>query len=338
MTWSLAQLIQRFNAKVLNEPSCNVFHCLCTLAKGKKGGISFFNNPKYHKLLYQTEASAILVKKNFVPNWPIASTLLGVDDPYGCFCILLQEICKQVPKCGVEKPCYLGKQVVIGDNVYRGAFSYIGDYVKIGKNVQIYPHVYVGDRVTIGHDTVIYSGAKVFAHTVIGQRCVIHAGAVVGSSGFGFLVEGDKYKRIGSTGYVVLEDDVEIGANSTIDAATVDKTVIGQGTKIDNLVHIAHNVQIGKHTAIAAQTGIAGSTKVGNYCRFGGQTGIVGHIELGDHVTAFTRAGITRSFKQGHITLSGTPAFEHKTFLSCYARFKKLHKQDTATLNYKVNE
>lgn len=324
MKWCIDELLKRFNADLVGSSTIEITH-LCILEDGMPGGLSFFSNPKYAAAFYKTNASAVFVHKDFKPIVAVSAALLHVENPYACFCLLIEEEyqSKTIVKSGIEFPSYVGEQSTVGENIYRGAFSYIGDHVVIGKNVKIYPHVYVGDHITIGDDTVLYSGSKVSAHTSIGNRCVIHSGAVIGSAGFGFLndVEG-RYTRIPSVGNVVLEDDVEIGANTTIDAATVGKTIVGKGTKVDNLVQLAHNVRIGKHTGIAAQTGVAGSTKVGNYCRLGGQTGIAGHLYLGDHITAIGRAGITRSFRDGHITLSGTPAFEHKKFLPCYARFK----------------
>ena len=327
MQWTISQLIKRFDGKLLAGSGDVRLTHLSTLGEATIGALSFFSNPQYAAALYQTQAAAVLVAKDFKPVAPVAAALIGVEDPYRSFYLLVEEVYQQKmdAKSGIEFPSYIGQQVTVGENIYRGAFSYIGHHVVIGKGVKIYPHVYIGDHVTIGEDTILYSGVKIAAYTAIGSRCIIHAGAVIGSAGFGFLTHSDgSYKRIPSIGNVCLEDDVEIGAHTTIDAATVGSTIVGQGTKIDNLVQVAHNVQIGKHTGIAAQVGIAGSTKVGDYCRLGGQTGIAGHLHVGDHVTAVGRAGITRSFPKGHITLSGTPAFENKKFLSCYARFKNL--------------
>ncbi|WP_419241748.1 UDP-3-O-(3-hydroxymyristoyl)glucosamine N-acyltransferase [Cardinium endosymbiont of Nabis limbatus] len=327
MQWTITALIERFNGVRLGGSREAVLTHLCSLEEGSCGGIAFFADARYATAFYQTKASAILIARNFKPVEPVAAALIGVEDPYGCFCLLIEEVHQQrlTPKSAIEFPSYIGKGVTVGENIYRGAFSYIGHHVVIGKGVKIYPHVYVGDYVTIGDDTTLYSGAKIEAYTEIGNRCIIHAGAVIGSAGFGFLSRSDgSYKAIPSVGNVRLEDEVEIGANTTIDAATLGSTIVGKGSKIDNLVQVAHNVQIGKHTGIAAQVGIAGSTKIGNYCRLGGQTGIAGHLRLGDHITAIGRAGITRSFPKGAITLSGTPAFENKKFLSCYAQFKNL--------------
>jgi len=334
MKWSLQTILQRFQGTLLNgsyETMCAQYvDHLCTLEEGNVGGLSFFYQPKYLKQLYQTKASAILVPKNFTLIQPIEPILISVAHPYNCFISLMEEVSHQRRgvRSGVESPSYIGQEVSVGVNLYRGAFSYIGNHVVIGDNVKIYPHVYVGNHVTIGDNSILYSGSKLGDHTVIGQRCVIHAGAIIGSQGFGFITHQDhSYQRIPSIGSVVLENDVEIGTNTTIDAATIGKTHIGTGTKIDNLVHIAHNVEIGKHTGIAAQVGIAGSTKVGSYCRLGGQVGIAGHIQLGDGLTALGKAGITRSFKEGYVTLSGTPAFENRKFLACYAWFKKLGQE-----------
>lgn len=326
MEWTLSELIERFDGLLLNGNKDVTLTYLVSLETGVSGGLSFCENPRYFTALYQTKASAVLVSKDFKPVAPVAANLIGVAHPYAVFCTLLEEVQAQKnhAKSGIEFPSYVGHHLRAGENIYRGAFSYIGHHVVIGKNVKIYPHVYVGDYVTIGDDTILYSGSKIASYTTIGNRCVIHYGAVIGSAGFGFLNDGDGYKRIPSIGNVQLEDDVEIGANTTIDAATIDSTIIRQGTKIDNLVQVGHNVQIGKHSAIAAQVGVAGSTKIGAYGRLGGQTGIAGHLHLGDSITAVGRAGITRSFPEGNITLSGTPAFENKKFLACYARFKNL--------------
>ncbi|MGI2298433.1 UDP-3-O-(3-hydroxymyristoyl)glucosamine N-acyltransferase [Candidatus Cardinium hertigii] len=326
MQWTIPELINRFGARPMGGVDAVLTH-LCTLGEGSPGGLSFFVTPQYADDFYRTKASAVLVAKNFKPVVPVAAALIAVEDPYGCFCRLIEEVHqeKMAPKWGIEFPSYIGRQVTLGENVYRGAFSYIGHHVVIGKGVKIYPHVYVGDYVTIGDDTILYSGAKIAPYTVIGSRCAIHASAVIGSPGFGFITHADgTAKRIPSVGHVLLEDDVEVGAHTTIDAATVGRTIIGKGTKIDNLVQIAHNVQIGQHAGIAAQVGIAGSTRIGDYSKLGGQTGVAGHLHLGDRLTAVGRAGITRSFPKGNITLSGTPAFENKKFLACYARFKNL--------------
>ncbi|MDD9140010.1 MAG: UDP-3-O-(3-hydroxymyristoyl)glucosamine N-acyltransferase [Candidatus Cardinium sp.] len=326
--WTIAELAARFHARLSGDDRTVITH-LCTLEEGSKGGLGFFSTPSYAAALYKTEASAVLVPEDWQCSLPITPTLLAVVDPYAAFCALVEEVAQKkiAVKEGIEFPSYIGEGTTIGENGYRGAFSYIGNHVVIGKRVQIYPHVYIGDHVTIGEDTILYSGVKVAAYTVIGRKCVLHAAAVIGSAGFGFqtLASGG-YKRIPSIGRVVLADEVEIGAHTVLDAATIGQTAIGQGTKIDNLVQVAHNVKIGKQGGIAAQVGIAGSTKIGDYCRLGGQTGIAGHLTLGNHVTALGRAGITRSFPKGAITLSGTPAFEHKKFLSCYARFKNLAK------------
>lgn len=332
MKWTLPELVKRFDARFVPSSSTEEIDRLCTLEEGAPGGLSFFSNPIYTALLYQTHASAVLVPADFTPRAPLYPALLAVHDPYRCFCLLLGEAYReQTPaKYGTETPSYIGQHVSLGNHVYRGAFSYIGDHVTIGDNVKIYPHVCIGDRVVIGDDTILYSGVKIASNTHIGKRCVVHAGAVLGSAGFGFVTQADaSYQRVPSIGKVVLADDVEIGANTTIDAAVIGKTTIGRGTKIDNLVQVGHNVQIGMHTGVAAQVGIAGSTKVGSHCKLGGQTGIAGHLEIGDRVTALGRAGITRSFKKGHIILSGTPAFEHKKFLACYAHFKHRMRKET---------
>jgi UDP-3-O-[3-hydroxymyristoyl] glucosamine N-acyltransferase len=237
-------------------------------------------------------------------------------------------------KTGVEEPAFLGQDATVGEDVYRGAFSYVGKGSKIGRNVKIYPHVYIGDGVTVGDNTVLHSGVKIYNGCRIGKDCTIHAGTVIGSDGFGFAPQADgRYKAIPQVGIVIIEDFVDIGANCTIDRATMGETIIRTGAKLDNLIQIAHNVEVGEHTVIAAQAGISGSAKVGKHCVIAGQVGVVGHIKIADKVKVAAQSGVPKTVEEPGTVLMGSPAFEHGKYLRTYAVFKKL-----PDLNRRVKE
>jgi UDP-3-O-[3-hydroxymyristoyl] glucosamine N-acyltransferase len=297
------------------------------IQEAEEGSIAFLANPKYENHIYGTKAAAVLVKRDFVPSKPLSTNLIMVDDPYLAFSILLDEYFKIISfqKHGIEQPSYIGNNSGCGENGYRGAFSYIGENVQIGNNVKIYPHVYIGDHVKVGNDTIIRAGVKIYENSVIGNHCVIHSGTVIGSDGFGFAPAKDgTYKKIPQIGNVVIEDDVEIGSNTVIDRATMGSTIIHHGVKLDNLIQIAHNVEIGDNTVIAAQTGISGSSKLGKNCIIGGNVGMVGHIELGDRITVGARSGISKSWKESGTILWGYTAFEREQSVKSYVIFKKL--------------
>ena len=293
----------------------------------QKGAITFLSNPKYENYIYTSEASAVIVKNDFVPSKPVKPTLIKVEDPYSSFTRLLEEYDKitSYSKVGVEEPSFIASGTTVGDKIYRGAFSYIGSNVKLGNNVKVYPQAYIGDQVTIGDNCILYSGAKIYANTVIGNNCIIHSGVVIGSDGFGFAPQPDgTYKKIPQLGNVVIRDNVEIGANTVIDCATLGSTIIDVGVKLDNLIQIAHNVEIGANTVIASQTGISGSTKIGKSCIIAGQVGLVGHIEIGDRVTLAAKTGLAKSVKKEGSVKFGYPAMDHKEYLKCHAIFRNL--------------
>lgn len=302
---------------------------LAKIQDARKGQISFLSNPKYEQYIYTTQASAVIVKRDFVARKEITTTLILVDDPYSSFTTLLEEYHKLVSfqKTGVEQPSFISENATVGKNIYRGAFSYIGLNVKIGDNVKIYPHAYIGDNVAIGNNTILHSNVKLYADTRIGNNCVIHAGTVIGSDGFGFAPQTDgSYKTIPQLGNVIIEDNVCIGANTVIDCATLygDSTVIHEGVKLDNLIQIAHNVEIGKNTVIAAQTGISGSTKVGEGCTIAGQVGLAGHLVIANNTGIGAQAGISKSVKEEGQRIIGYPAFDIKDYFKSYAVFKRL--------------
>ena len=259
------------------------------------GTITFLANPKYTHHIYSTGASVVLVRRDFVAEQPVKATLIRVDDPYVALSGLLGLAAKfiQPQPVGIEQPCHIADGVEISDDCYIGAFAYIGQGAKIGRGVKIYPQAYVGPGVTIGDESVIYPGAKIYYNCQIGKRCIIHAGAVIGADGFGFAPDAQGvYHKIEQIGIVVIDDDVEIGANTTVDRSTMGCTHIQRGVKLDNLIQIAHNVELGENNVFAAQTGVAGSTRIGSYNRVGGQCGFAGHIRVGDRNEFGAQSGI----------------------------------------------
>ncbi|MFC5411963.1 UDP-3-O-(3-hydroxymyristoyl)glucosamine N-acyltransferase [Larkinella bovis] len=300
---------------------------LSKIEEGQEGSISFLANQKYEHFLYTTAASAVIVNKSFQPRQPVKATLIFVDNSYSAFTQLLEQVngLRPVEKVGVEHPSYIAESTQVGDGIYRGAFSYIGEECRIGHNVKIYPQAYIGNKVTIGDHTVIHTGARILDNTVIGNHCVIKPNAVIGSEGFGFAPERDgTYRAIPQLGNVIIEDHVSIGANTTIDCATVGSTIIRQGVKLDNLIQVAHNVEIGKNTVMAAQSGIAGSAKLGENCVVGGQAGITGHIYLARGTKVGAQSGVMKKVKKEGISLSGSPAFDLQESLRSQVVYQRL--------------
>lgn len=282
-------------------------------------------NVKYTHFIYTTKASAVLVRNDFQPEKPISATLIRVEDPYKTLADLLNMVSAQAPeKVGIEQPCFISEGVEVDEKAYVGAFAYIGKGVKLGKGVKIYPQVYVGDDVTIGDNVILYPGVKVYHGCKIGNRCIVHGGATIGADGFGFAPKEDgTYEKISQIGIVILEDDVEIGANTTIDRATMGATVIKQGAKLDNLIQIGHNVEIGENTVMAAQVGVAGSTKIGKHNMVGGQVGFAGHITVGDQNGIGAQSGIPNSIGSKQRVL-GSPAINVLDFARTQVYLKRL--------------
>ena len=302
-------------------------HKLSKIEEGEKGSLTFLSNPKYTPHIYTTKASITIVNKDFVPDQNISTTLIKVENAYESFSKILayyNEVKNN--KKGIENPVFISDTATHESDVYIGAFAYIGANVVLQKNVKIYPNVFIGDNVTIGENSTVYAGAKIYSETVIGSHCTIHSGVVVGSDGFGFAPNKDgSFTKIPQTGNVILEDHVDIGAGSTIDRATMGSTIIRKGSKLDNQIQIAHNVEIGENTVIAAQTGVAGSTKIGKNCMIGGQVGIVGHITIGDNVRIQAQSGIGRNVRDNEI-LQGSPALKYGDYNKSYVHFKNLPK------------
>lgn len=323
--FSIDYIANLLNGKVEGDGSIKI-NQLGKIEDAGAGAISFLSNPKYESSIYSTHASAVIVNKDFHPKKELHTTLIRVEDPYLGFTALLEEYHKLInfQKKGVEQPAYINSTAEVGQDIYRGAFSYIGANCKIGNHVKIYPHAYIGDNVQIGDHTIIHSGVKIYPGCVVGSHCVIHAGAVIGSDGFGFAPQSDgTYKTIPQVGNVIVGHHVDIGANTTIDCATLESTKIGNGVKLDNLIQIAHNVEIGENTVIAAQTGVSGSTKIGKNCVLAGQVGIVGHLKIGDNSKVGAQAGVGKSMAPGSIEL-GSPSFDRNKYLRVYAAFKNL--------------
>lgn len=325
MEFTAGQIASFLGGTVEGNPN-TVVNSLSKIEEGRPGSISFLNNPAYNVFLYSTEASIVIVNKDFLPEQPLkkSTTLIRVEDSRVAFGKLLEMYHQhKANKTGIEQPSHISKSAVIGKDVYIGTFSYIGDKATIGNDVKIYPNTFIGDNVSVGDNTVIYSGVKIYADSVIGKNCTIHAGVVIGSDGFGFATNNDNYK-ISHVGNVVIEDNVEIGSNTTIDRATLGSTVIRKGVKLDNLIQIGHNVEIGENTVIVAQTGVAGSTKIGKNCIIGGQVGIVGHITIADGTRIAAQSGIGSSIKEENTTVQGSPAFNIGEYRRSYVLFKNL--------------
>jgi UDP-3-O-[3-hydroxymyristoyl] glucosamine N-acyltransferase len=335
MKFTAAQIASILEGEVIGNPDAEVSK-LSKIEEGVEGSLTFLANPKYVNYIYSTKATITIVNKTFVPENTLTTTLIKVEDAYNSFSKLL-EYYNQVKlmKSGIEQPTFISEGVTYGENLYLGGFSYIGKNVVIGDNVKIYPNSYIGDNVTIGDDCVFFAGVRIYSETIIGKKCTVHSGAVIGSDGFGFAPNGDKsYSKIPQIGNVILEDNVDVGACTTIDRATMGSTVIRKGVKLDNQIQIAHNVEIGENTVIAAQTGIAGSTKIGKNCLIGGQVGFAGHIVIGDNVRIQAQSGVGKNINDGEI-VQGSPSFNYSDWNKSYVHFRNLPKIVTEIDNIK---
>jgi UDP-3-O-[3-hydroxymyristoyl] glucosamine N-acyltransferase len=317
MKFTAAQIAMLINGKMEGDPQASV-GSFGKIEEAVAGQLAFLANPKYEEFLYTTGATVIIVNETQELKQPVQATLIRVPDAYSAFASLLtkyQEIAAQ-QLTGIQEPSYRSATAKIGDNVFIGAFAYLGEGVVIGDNVKIHPQVYIGDNVRVGDNTVLYPGVKIYHNCVVGQHVTIHAGSVIGSDGFGFAPQNDgSFKKVPQIGNVEIEDYVEIGANTVIDRATMGSTVIRNGAKLDNLIQIAHNVDIGHHTVIAAQAGISGSTKIGSGVMIGGQAGIVGHLQIADGARINAQSGVTKSIKSPGGAVTGSPAFDYTSAL-----------------------
>ncbi|MUV02570.1 UDP-3-O-(3-hydroxymyristoyl)glucosamine N-acyltransferase [Flavobacterium rakeshii] len=326
MKFTAEQIAGILEGDVVGNPEAEV-HTLAKIEEGIDGSLTFLANPKYSPYIYTTKATITIVNRTFEPESELSTTLIKVDDAYKSFSKLL-EYYNQVKlmKSGIEQPSVLSDNVEYGEGLYLGSFCYIGKNVKIGNNVKIYPNSFVGDNVTIGDNCILFAGVRVYSETVMGDNCTIHSGAIIGSDGFGYAPnEEGEYHKVPQIGNVILEDNVDVGACTTIDRATLGSTVIKKGVKLDNQIQIAHNVVIGENTVIASQTGIAGSTKIGKSCIIGGQVGIVGHITIGNNVRIQAQSGVSKNLADGE-TVQGTPSLGYSDFNKSYVHFKNLPK------------
>jgi len=310
MQFTAHELSLLLNGTVEGDPSVAV-NKLAKIEEAQAGSLSFLANPKYEQHLYSTNASVVIVNNDQALTAPVKATLLRVPNAYSAITVLLEKYnTLKLNKNGVEQPCYIHPSATIGENAYVGAFAYIGPNVKIGNNCKIYPHCFIADDVILGNNVTLFPGVKVYFDCVLGNNVTIHSGTIIGGDGFGFAPSADgSYTKISQIGNVVIEDHVEIGANTTVDRATMGSTIIRKGVKLDNLIQVAHNVEIGANTVIAAQTGISGSTKIGENCIIGGQVGIVGHISIAKGSQIQAQSGVSRAITEENKKWMGSPAF-----------------------------
>src|SRR6187431_625730 len=326
MTFSALQIAALINGKT--EGNADIFvDSFGKIEEAEDGQLAFLANPKYEEYLYSTKASVIIINDTLELKQPVTATLIRVPDAYTAFAKLLstyQQMMQQQLN-GVQQPVYISSSASYGQNVFIGAFAYLGDNVKVGNNTKIYPNVYLGNNVKIGDNSIIHPGVKIYHDCIVGNNVVIHAGTVIGSDGFGFAPQTDgSFQKVPQIGNVLIEDNVEIGANTTIDRATMGSTIIRSGAKLDNLLQIAHNVEIGNNSVIAAQAGISGSTKIGNNVMIGGQVGIVGHLLIADGSKINAQSGVSKSIKTPNTAVTGSPAFEYTAALRSQALVRKL--------------
>jgi UDP-3-O-[3-hydroxymyristoyl] glucosamine N-acyltransferase len=326
MKFTAAQIAGILEGEVVGNPNAEV-HKLSKIEEGTEGSLTFLANPKYINFIYSTQATVTIVNNTFEPEQNITTTLIKVEDAYKSFSKLL-EYYNQVKlmKSGIEQPSVISEGVTYGTDLYLGSFCYIGKNVIIGNNVKIYPNSFIGDNVTIGDNCVFFAGVRIYSETEIGNNCTIHSGTIIGSDGFGFApLEDGTYSKVPQIGNVIIEDNVEIGACTTVDRATLGSTIIRKGVKLDNHIQVAHNVEIGENTVIAAQTGIAGTTKIGKNCLIGGQVGFAGHLVIGDNVKIQAQSGIGKNLSDGEV-VQGSPAFNYGDFAKSFVHFRNLPK------------
>ena len=325
MQFSAAQIAALINGRIEGDANASV-NSFGKIEEAQHGQLAFLANPKYEDYLYSTNASVIIINDSLQLKQPVTATLLRVPDAYSAFAVLLNTYQKMMQQqlVGVQDPSYISKSATYGQNVFIGAFTFLGENVKIGNNTKLYPNVYLGNNVKVGDNSILHPGVKIYHDCMIGSNVIIHAGTVVGSDGFGFAPQADgSFQKVPQIGNVVIEDNVEIGANTTIDRATIGSTIIRSGAKLDNLIQIAHNVEIGNSTVVAAQTGISGSTKVGKGVMIGGQVGIVGHINIGDGAKINAQSGVSKSIDAGK-AVTGSPAHDYTSTLRSQAISRNL--------------
>ncbi|MCP4314258.1 MAG: UDP-3-O-(3-hydroxymyristoyl)glucosamine N-acyltransferase [Bacteroidetes bacterium] len=325
MNFTATIIAEFLKGRVEGDPQASVSD-VSKIEQGRPGTLSFLANPKYEKYIYETESTIVIVNEDFKPQKDVVATLVRVKNAYESFAELLRLYEQSKPKkSGISEQASIAKSAKLGKDLYVGEFTVVHENVMIGNDVRIYPQVYIGDNVTIGEGTLIHPGVRIYEGTEIGAHCVIHSGAVIGGDGFGFAPnQENNYQKVPQVGKVIIEDHVEIGANTTIDRATMGATIIRKGVKLDNLIMIAHNVEVGENTVMAAQSGVSGSTKIGKNCMFGGQVGLIGHLTIADGVKIAAQSGIPKSIKQENAVVQGSPSFNYSHYQRCYVVFKNL--------------
>jgi len=327
MNFTAALIAEFLKGSVEGNPEATV-NDISKIEEGKPGTLSFLANPKYEKFIYDTQSTIVIVNADFQPQKDISATLVRVKNAYESFAALLRLYDQSKPrKSGVSKMASISETASLGKELYVGDFTVVAENTTLGDGVQVYPQVYVGDNVKIGEGTILHPGVKVYEGCEIGANCVIHAGAVIGGDGFGFAPnQENNYEKVPQVGKVIIEDHVEVGANTTVDRATIGATILRKGVKLDNLIMIGHNVEIDENTVIAAQSGISGSTKVGKNCMFGGQVGLIGHINIASGVKIAAQSGISKDVKEEGMVIQGSPAFEFGPYQRSYLLFRNLPK------------
>ena len=325
MEFTAATIAGFLKGKIEGNPDI-VVNSVAKIEEGHPGALSFLANPKYEHYIYTTKSSIVLVNKNFVPASKIEATLIRVDNAYEAFASLLRLVDQARPrKKGIHPTAVIEPTAEIGADVYIGPYSYVGENCVIGNNCSLYPQIYIGDNTRIGKNCTLYSGVKIYHDCILGEGCIIHAGTVIGSDGFGFAPQSEtEFMKIPQLGNVILEDHVEVGANVAIDRATMGSTIIRKGVKLDNLIQIGHNVEVGENSVMAGQTGIAGSSKIGKNCMFGGQVGISGHLKIADGTKIGAQSGVPGDVEGENLVLLGTPAINHRDFFRSSVIFRKL--------------
>lgn len=325
MEFTAATIAGFLKGKIEGNPDI-VVNSVAKIEEGHPGALSFLANPKYEHYIYTTKSSIVLVNKNFIPSSKIEATLIRVENAYEAFASLLRLVDEARPrKKGIHPTAVIEPTAKIGSDVYIGPYSYVGENCVIGNNCSLYPQIYIGDNTRIGKNCTLYSGVKIYHDCVLGEGCIIHAGTVIGSDGFGFAPQSEtEFMKIPQLGNVILEDHVEVGANVAIDRATMGSTIIHKGVKLDNLIQIGHNVEVGENSVMAGQTGIAGSSKIGKNCMFGGQVGISGHLKIADGTKIGAQSGVPGDVEGENLILLGTPAINHRDFFRSSVIFRKL--------------
>ena len=322
MKFTAKQISELINGIIEGNPDVTI-QKVSKIEEGEPGSISFLANPLYTHYIYKTDASIVIVNKSFLPDHPVKCTLIKVDSAEVAFAKLL-EMYNQIKnnKSGISKQSFIDESAKLGENLYVGEFAYIGEDTEIGNNVKIYPQVYIGANTKIGDNTILYPGVKIYSDNIIGKNCIFHAGVVIGSDGFRFVPQHEGNKKVPQIGNVVIEDDVEMGANCAIDRATLGSTIIHKGVKFDNLVHIAHNCEIGENTYIAAATGIAGSTKVGKNCLISGHVAMAPHLTIADNTCMGGATGVSKSLTKPGLSYLGSPAMEVSKYRKSIIHFR----------------